>query len=479
MRRTQVWGKLVWVLVVVLSVTGVARAITQGPGGRVYMAGRTTDGDTQYISLYSIAVDANWDLVGGVQVYHGRLVDNVTGYSQGKIRVGCSPEVETFGGDGYGTLVMGAFNNNSPASTMTEETMDVLRIAPSAGGMIAQNIGDGRAGSAAFTGNTESAIGAFVDPEGLYTGGAGNYSIHHTSKTSGNNQADLRSIVTDSDSDTDCTDDDGDYLSTVDTAGETRWYTRANEDQEIYKDRHYRCEYESYGNVRGVKYYNTAGALTGYCTRDLGEPLVFDPYTGDNGLFMPSTGGGGMAVGEVDGHTAVWFCVNDPGPGYTAIACAVDLNDDGNVHNDANGDEWDQGEFFLAFQDHEGFGGGFEPDARDIDDMEWIRMDNGSMFLLLHGDHYSSTVDETMYVIELDDNGDFTKGADGFHEIWRNGSGGSVSYPNFLFPGGDNTEFEFDSNEKVGGVIPEPTTLLLVGTGVIGVIGCIRRKRMR
>ena len=91
-----------------------------------------------------------------------------------------------------------------------------------------------------------------------------------------------------------------------------------------------------------------------------------------------------------------------------------------------------------------------------------------------------------MYVLELDDNGEWAGGADAFKVIFSKKAGswpgvttGWELGPNDGTGGtGAGNEIEFDSNAKVGVPIPEPATMLLLGTGALGLIGYLRRKRM-
>ena len=91
-------------------------------------------------------------------------------------------------------------------------------------------------------------------------------------------------------------------------------------------------------------------------------------------------------------------------------------------------------------------------------------------------------VDGRILVLELADNGDFVGTADGIKEILA-GPGvdngletGEITGPNYYYNYSDawvllGTEFDPDP-------IPEPGTLLFLGTGVLGLVGYLRRRRM-
>jgi len=431
-----------------------AYAIGAGPGGRIYLAARQTLGFDKYIDMNSLKIDTAWAPVGTV-INHGDILDNnVLATHDGKLTYGCSPELWQYAGDGYGTIVMGACNNNSPLSAYAGyQTLDIMKIkANDTGFDCVTRIGDGRAGKA--TPNTDVGFYAYPDPKGLYTGGPNNFTVNGwTGSTPSTHHV---YAVTDTNGDGDVTDDVEDYLSDVTPS---RNYDYGAGDQEIWGNKHYFESYNSY-SLGGCQYY-TKGSSTRskYACKGGGTPLVF-AKTGENGTFAAQ--GNALAVGEIDGHTAVWFGISDPGPGTYALAAFIDKNNDGDVHNGTTA--WDDGEAFIMYADSDVTGGA--NDTRWLADIEWVKMANGKMFLLC----YSNQSSGTLFALELDADGGYTLGDAGYTLI---ASGVGPSGVSSL----SDVEIEFDSNENV--IIPEPATLLLVGTSVLGVLGYIRRRRMR
>jgi len=446
MRR---YGIVSGVLVAAVLLAGTAQAISQGPGGRLYLAGMTTSGPTT-TKLYSIVLDQNWNIVGGGggggagQIYHGTITDTWAGYSQQKETAGCSPELETYAGSGYGKIVMGAYYNNSPGSTTGQQTLDVLRITPDGTpGLSIQSLGDGRA-RAGDDCHTDGGLWAVPDPKGLYTGGAGRYSIQVNDGGTGTWDYNHQLVVRDTNGDGDVTDDPNDYLAVLHS--EAGLYGQ-KKDQEIYGERMYTKQYGS-GNT--VYYYkNTGGTIT---RTQFGPTLSWMTYEV------------GLAAGEVKdqagkSHQATWTVdyVGDSDPWIVLLA---DWDDDG--------DALDAGEYHPIYGVSDANVSPYDDPNYYTGDLELVKNADGKLFLLVSRN--DSPTGGLIYVLELDDNGDYSLGFSGIHAIMATADG-------YVFPNDwGESEIEFDSNLNVP--IPEPTTMLLVGTGVLGVLGYIRRRRM-
>jgi hypothetical protein len=188
-----------------------------------------------------------------------------------------------------------------------------------------------------------------------------------------------------------------------------------------------------------------------------------DCTIGGSPLYKTNNGSGGMpiAVGGTAATPIVYTaCFNDCS--VEAIFALVDGSGDGVVDYLNASDKivqlWKVGDFSIT--------PGFT--YNQIFDMEYYKDDNGVQWLVFNAGGQNGTTTDPLYgrvsglyVLQLGDNG--LVATDGM----------VISQSGYL----TGRYFELDANPGVE-EIPEPATLLLVGTGALGVIGYMRRRKM-
>jgi len=488
--------KLAIAVGVLLMAASLAQAISDGPGGRLYITYKYSDNvASNLVNYQSLLINTDWTInYEGRAAYtynqHGSLLDNYQ-YSQHQQVGGISPEVYTAAGNGFATLVTGLnYNNSEVCYSASYQALDILKIGTANGGMtgLPAILSDGRGvpgahpgwgvdpGNPANTPSTERSFFAAPDIMGGFTGDAQNAFVTH-----GYSRYEGWYIVSDYHSDGDVADNVEDYEACE--YGSDWGGTDGRRDFEILGNKMYGMGAD-WGVTGGNGFYGWSTAGIGYLQREGDGSLTAHPFfwstTGgapgeDNEHIMVPGYGPGVAVTwagigavEIQGRNTIYAPIY--AGGTRVIAMLRDINGDG----DAMDNEF--GEVIGVYDAGSANAGNWDNPATEAD-IEVVKNADGKLFLLVTQPVEGWHLGKRILVIELLDNGDYVGGNSGVTTIlytkhYKSGvvSGGGDWPSNYDF----GTSIEFDAF-----VIPEPATMLLLGTSALGVLGYLRRRRMR
>ena len=431
-------------------------ATPSGPGGRIYYT-RTayrsySDNSTELLRL---DVDTSWNVLTN----HGTIATVLNQYALNTggtvgIRIVTSPEILHPRANRDGTVASGdgsvflahyfdCGTHTHYTKVMPDGTTSILH----------PGIGDD---SAAPSTGGESAVPYVIDPEGEASGraatiitGAGRRFAWYDMNSNDSLEDDCDVCVRDG------------SLGSVSYGGDAEVGGNVNDSSKretVWSN--------SYSTIRRSEYtgdadcHTWAGAATFFTISDWITPHP-DWYF----RFNESA----LATGDTDGDNnedIYMICSDTRGTGITTTSIVRFADLDGTGRIDAYGVD-----MAKVIYDSDTLGG-TENNLRngDVELIRDPRTGKCTLLILERGSSWSG-IDGRILAVELADNGDFAGGTDAFKIVLTGiETGGNVSHPETR---DDPWGIEFDAD-----VIPEPGTLLLVGTGLLGAIGYVRRRRM-
>jgi len=429
---------LVMTMCFVVLFAGVASAVGGGPGGYVYYEAAYPHADSggaiQYIEVYQLTLDNGWNVAAGptalanIQFTDSNFASwSGATYGRGRLEV-MDPRDQ----GGNGIVVVPTIWDDQPANGYgTDQPWHLATLDPS--DLSQAKVMEGRIYQSGSNPNSENLYKFVPMPQDWYPGTTSNglsflvnsqFRVSYMHDENGNGMIDN-------------TTSEMQYVGSMDQAYDMEY--AAGEDAIYYVDKNSsptrysidRC-YLDGGNVwRQQLYFDVGGA---------GNPAADDQF-----------GGYGLAVGP--GATPVVYYFAKDAAGLANIVALRDTSGDNviTIGVDTAVEIWASGDYGITLS------------GNYAEDLElYINPDNGAMTLFGNG-YYG-----VLFALELTDNG--LQSVDGKVVLSDNTAWGLLK---------TGAGFELDMDPVGGTVIPEPGTMLLLGTAVLGAIGFVRRRRMQ
>ncbi len=441
---------------------GTASALSVGPGMYVYTSvGYKSGSNWQGAYLYRATINSHWDntttAVNFDTINPSGILSDATAYGKTLDRIEVwDPRAK----GGQGNLALGI-----PTVTMTSITgeyapYDVVKIdASNSANNKTFSVANGNLlvmpKKGAYTAGSTAKMTQFVRTKANW-GGVANNNVGIAAASVGSGGDSFFNYRYDTNINGRCDNVSTEYTQSSFAMSSTQTDMEYGPDDAVYWSRSYGGGIPDANGLYAsiYRYTNTGGTIAATTFATVGKA--------GNPMGKNNTGNGGLgtAVGGTANRPIVYVAALDNVlvggvPSYTmSIFALVDGDADGQAlwtdPNDKIVQLWRSGDAVLGKGITQSY----------VYDIEYYKDDNNVQWLLFSGGSANSQSLLSLYALQLVDNGLVATGG------------------KLIGAGLAGAWFEIDANPVAGTSVPEPAALALLGTGALGLLGHIRRRRM-